>query len=172
MPHHLTTDQVAFIVMHDSAMSRSIILVNSGRKGKRDPTRQLYGRSLSLPRMDFTWLDAVKVAREPSCPKCGSKSNTGANSSVDQVTASFRDHQEGLSAAYLLFLITNFIQRAGELLRERLAPAHRRMLMVDGVVSVALSIWRSYQVDSRRGWIAIPHSRERKSFIPVFIGKR
>jgi DNA-binding winged helix-turn-helix (wHTH) protein len=43
------------------------------------------------------------------------------------------------------------------------APAHRRMLLVDGVVPVALVICRSYQRESRGGWVAIPHPRERKN---------
>jgi len=33
MAHRLTTDQVAFTVMHELGHARSIILVNSGRKG-------------------------------------------------------------------------------------------------------------------------------------------
>src|SRR5262249_30580619 len=40
--------------------------------------------------------------------------------SRDQLAASFREYQEGLCAAYLLFVFMDFIQRAGELLRDRL----------------------------------------------------
>ena len=36
------------------------------------------------------------------------------------ITASLRDYQQGLGAAYLLFVFMDFIQRAGELLRDRL----------------------------------------------------
>jgi len=43
------------------------------------------------------------------------------HNSVDQVAASFREYQEGLGAAYLLFVFMDFIQRAGELLRDRLS---------------------------------------------------
>ena len=39
---------------------------------------------------------------------------------INHVTATLHDYQRGLGAAYLLFAYMDFIQRAGELLRERL----------------------------------------------------
>jgi uncharacterized membrane protein YccC len=49
------------------------------------------------------------------------KATEAKDNSVDRVTASFHDYQEGLCATYLLFVFMDFVQRAGELLRDRLS---------------------------------------------------
>jgi hypothetical protein len=122
MVHHLTNDQAAFIVMHELghvALDHPSRLRAESKAGCDATTlRQEFefaadGFALGLMRS--------KLLENLRAQSANPRGTEVENDSVDQVTASFREYQEGLCAVYLLFVFMDFIQRAGELLRDRLS---------------------------------------------------
>jgi len=122
MAHYLTTDQVAFIVMHELghvALDHPCRLRAESKTGCDATTlRQEFefaadGFALGLMRS--------KLLENLRAQSANPRATEAESDSVVQVTASFREYQEGLCAAYLLFVFVDFIQRAGELLRDRLS---------------------------------------------------
>ena len=122
MAHHLTTDQVAFIVMHELG---HVALDHPRRLRAESKT----GCDATTLRQEFEFaadgfalgLMRSKLLENLRAQSANPRATEAENDSVDQVTASFREYQEGLCAAYLLFVFVDFIQRAGELLRDRLS---------------------------------------------------
>jgi hypothetical protein len=122
MAHHLTTDQVAFIVMHELghvALDHPRRLLAESKTGSDATTlRQEFefaadGFALGLMRS--------KLLENLRAQSANPRATEAENDSVNEVTASFREYQEWLCAAYLLFVFMDFIQRAGQLLRDRLS---------------------------------------------------
>jgi hypothetical protein len=122
MAHHLTTDQVAFIVMHELG---HVALDHPRRLRAERKT----GYDATTLRQEFEFaadgfalgLMRSKLLKNLRAQSANPKATETENNSVDQVTASLREYQEGLCAAYLLFVFMDFIQRAGDLLRDRLS---------------------------------------------------
>lgn len=114
MAHRLTSDQVAFIVMHELghiALDHPRRLRLESKTGCDATTLQhefefaADGFALGLMRS--------KLLENLRTQSANPSARDAENDSVDQVTASFREYQEGLCAAYLLFVFMDFIQRAG-----------------------------------------------------------
>jgi len=121
MAHHLTTDQVAFIVMHELG---HVALDHPRRLRVESKT----GYDATTLRQEFEFADGFalglmrsKLLENLRAQSANPRATKAENDSVDQVAASFREYQEELCAAYLLFVFMDFIQRAGELLRDRLS---------------------------------------------------
>lgn len=122
MAHHLTTDRVAFIVMHELG---HVALDHPRRLRAESKT----GCDATTLRQEFEFaadgfalgLMRSKLLENIRAQSANPRATEAENDSVDQVTASFREYQEALCAAYLLFVFMDFTQRAGELLRDRLS---------------------------------------------------
>jgi hypothetical protein len=122
MAHHLTADQVAFIVMHELG---HVALDHPRRLRAESKT----GYDATTLRHEFEFaadgfalgLMRSKLLKNLRAQSANPKATKAENNSVDQVSASLCEYQEGLCAAYLLFVFMDFIQRAGELLRDRLS---------------------------------------------------
>jgi hypothetical protein len=121
MAHHLTADQVSFIVMHElghvALNHPRQIQAKVAKNGDIKTLRHEFefaadGFALGLIRSKL--LQSLR-------PQSTSPSATEAETnSLEHTTASFHKYQEMLCAIYLLFVYMDFIQRAGELLRNRL----------------------------------------------------
>ena len=121
MAHRLTADQLDFIVMHELGH----VALDHPRRMK---TEGASGHDVTSIRHEFEFAaDAFalglmrsklikKVRGRTETPKAADPENTP----IGGVVASLRSYQSGLGAAYLLFAYMDFIQRAGELLRDRL----------------------------------------------------
>ena len=121
MAHRLTAEQLDFIVMHELGH----VALDHPRRLKAESTSR---RDVTTIRHEFEFAaDAfalglmrsrlVKYIRgAPDAPSEAVLDDTRVN----HVTATLHDYQRGLGAVYLLFVSMDFIQRAGELLRERL----------------------------------------------------
>jgi len=122
MAQHLTNDQVAFIVMHELG---HVALDHPRRLRAESKT----GCDATTLRQEFEFaadgfalgLMRSKLLENLRAQSANPRATEAESDSVVQVTASFREYQEGLCAAYLLFAFVDFIQRAGELLRDRLS---------------------------------------------------
>lgn len=122
MAQHLTADQVAFIVMHELG---HVALDHPRRLRAESKT----GCDATTLRREFEFaadgfalgLMRSKLLENLRAQSANPRATEAENDSVDQVTASFREYQKGLCAVYLLFVFVDFIQRAGELLRDRLS---------------------------------------------------
>jgi len=119
LAHNLTVDQLDFIVMHELghvALDHPKRLQAEGRKGYDvKPVRHEFEYSadafaLGLMRSRFMWrarsvsLQEIEENEEPD---------------TKTITGALHDYQRGLGSVYLLFTYMDFIQRAGELLRDR-----------------------------------------------------
>ena len=132
MAHHLTNDQVAFIVMHELG---HVALDHPRRLRSESKT----GGDATTLRQEFefaadgfrTWLDTLKSRSRTFVLKVRIQEQQRRRKIRYEVTASFREYQEGLCAAYLLFVFMDFIQRAGELLRDRLSEHINIRLRMD-----------------------------------------
>jgi hypothetical protein len=122
MAHHLTTDQVAFIVMHELghvALDHPERLQAERNKGcdvtslRHEFEFAADGFALGLMRS--------RLVKEVLAKSTNPKAAEADNDPVAQITASLHEYQQGLGAVYVLFVFMDFIQRAGELLRDRLA---------------------------------------------------
>ncbi len=121
MAHRLTADQIDFIVMHELG---HVALDHPGRLRAESKT----GCDATTLRHEFEFaadafalgLMRSKLVKEVSAKSTIPKATEVKINPVDQITASLREYQQGLGAAYLLFIFMDFIQRAGELLRDRL----------------------------------------------------
>jgi hypothetical protein len=121
LAHRLTADQLDFIVMHELGH----VALDHPRRLRAENE---LGRDVTTVRHEFEFASdafALGLLRSRLVKEVRDKTKLprSANAqitSVDAVTASLHDYQRGLGAAYLLFTYMDFIQRAGELLRDRL----------------------------------------------------
>lgn len=120
MAHRLTADQLDFIVMHELghvALDHPARLKAENGKG-RDETIlrhefEFAADAFALGLMRSKLLTRARGASDPA-------NEVGAGDvRIDHVTTALHDYQSGLCATYLLLAYMDFIQRAGELLRQR-----------------------------------------------------
>jgi Zn-dependent protease with chaperone function len=121
MAHHLTNDQVDFIFMHEL-----------GHVALHHPERlqaeRKAGHDATLLRHEFEFAADVfalglmrsKLVKQVRAKSVIPKVAEADDDPVEQITASLHEYQQGLGAVYVLFIFMDFIQRAGELLRDRL----------------------------------------------------
>ena len=100
MAHRLTTEQLDFVVMHELGH----VTLDHPRRLKAESAP---GRDVTTIRHDEFAADAFALGLMD-------------DARINHVTAALHDYQRGLGATYLLFAYMDFIQRAGELVRERL----------------------------------------------------
>ena len=121
MAHRLTTEQLDFIVMHELGH----VALNHPHRLRAESTP---GRDVTTVRHEFEFaadafalgLMRSKLVKEVLAGTKLPKAADAEITPIDKVTASLHDYQRGIGAAYLLFAYMDFIQRAGELLRDRL----------------------------------------------------
>jgi Zn-dependent protease with chaperone function len=120
MAHQLTADQICFIVMHELghvALDHPHRIHAEGNLGVDVTTvRHEFEFAADAFALGLMRSRLVRRVRNITMPgEVGSESRP-----VDDLTASLHEYQQELGAAYLLFVYMDFIQRAGELLRDRL----------------------------------------------------
>jgi hypothetical protein len=121
MAHRLTADQLGFIVMHELGH----VALDHPRRLQAESKP---GYDVTTVRHEFEFaadtfalgLMRSKLVNEVRNKGTVAKPAEAENNPVDEATASLHEYQQGLGAAYLLFVYMDFIQRAGELLRDRL----------------------------------------------------
>lgn len=120
LAHELTADQLDFIVMHELG---HIALDHPRRLIAEKAT----GQSVTGIRHEFEFgADAFALGLMRSRFMLRTRAATDAGVETDQVevtpriTGALNDYQRQLGSVYLLFTYMDFIQRAGELLRDRL----------------------------------------------------
>lgn len=132
LAHRLTADQLDFIVMHELG---HVTLDHPLRlKAESAP-----GRNVMTIRYEFEFAAdafALGLMRSRLLKNIRSASHTSSGAGVDDtrinhVTAALHDYQRGLGATYLLFAYMDFIQRAGEFLRQRLGGRIRMRTQMD-----------------------------------------
>jgi hypothetical protein len=118
--HRLTNDQVDFILMHELghvALTHPERL-QAERKAGHDVTPlrhefEFAADAFALGLMRSKLIKQVKAKNE--IPQVGE-----ADGRSGQITESLDEYQQALGAVYILFIFMDFIQDAGELLRDRL----------------------------------------------------
>lgn len=121
MAHHLTNDQVEFIVMHELG---HVALNHPERLRAESKT----GCDATTLRREFEFAADVfalglmrsKLVKDVRAKSASPKAAETDNDPVEPVTISLHEYEQGIGAVYVLFLFMDFIQRAGELLRDRL----------------------------------------------------
>jgi hypothetical protein len=121
MVHWFTNDQVDFVLMHELGH------VALAHPQKLQAERKA-GRDLTVLRHEFEFAAdsfALGLMRSKLVKRVRSATDSSrtdpAVSQVEHVVESLHDYQRALGSVYLLFLYMDFIQRAGELLRDRLS---------------------------------------------------
>jgi hypothetical protein len=120
LAHELTADQLDFIVMHEIG---HVALDHPRRLMAEKAT----GQDVTVIRHEFEFnADAFALGLMRSRFMVRTRAATDAGVQTDQVevgpgiTGALHDYQRQLGSVYLLFTYMDFIQRAGELLRDRL----------------------------------------------------
>jgi hypothetical protein len=119
--HRFTNDQVDFIMMHELghvALSHPQRLQKE-RDAGHDVTQlrhefEFAADAFALGLMRSKLLKHVKA--ESESPQVGE-----TDSQTNRITESLHDYQGALGSVYILFIFMDFIQQAGELLRDRLS---------------------------------------------------
>jgi hypothetical protein len=119
--HQLTAEQLEFIVMHELGH----VALDHPRRLRMESTS---GRDVTTVRHEFEFaadafalgLMRSKLVKEVRNQTKLDQAADANITPIDEVTTSLHNYQRGLGAAYLLFLYMDFVQRAGELLRDRL----------------------------------------------------
>jgi hypothetical protein len=118
--HRLTNDQVDFILMHElgHVALKHPERLQAERKG---------GHDVTLLRHEFEFAAdafALGLMRSKLVKQVRAKSEipqvAEADGRIGQITESLHEYQQALGAVYILFIFMDFIQHAGELLRDRL----------------------------------------------------
>jgi hypothetical protein len=119
--HHFTNDQVDFIMMHELghvALSHPQRLQKERNAG-HDVTQlrhefEFAADAFALGLMRSKLIKHVKA--ESESPQVGE-----TDSQTSRITESLHEYQGALGSVYILFIFMDFIQEAGELLRDRLS---------------------------------------------------
>jgi hypothetical protein len=122
MAHRLTADQLDFIVMHELGH----VALDHPRRLRADSR---LGHDVTTERHEFEFaadtfalgLMRSKLVKEVRLKTQTPKTAETTVAPIDEIIASLHDYQRELGAVYLLFVYMDFVQRAGELMRDRLA---------------------------------------------------
>lgn len=171
MAHHLTNDQVAFIVMHELG---HVALDHPRRLRAESKT----GGDATTLRQEFEFaadgfalgLIRSKLIENLRAQSANPRATEAEKDSVNQVTASFREYQEGLCAAYLLFVFMDFIQRAGELLRDRLSEHINIRLRMDTHPEARARLERLELMNLGEHLYTSPLQRYARDFLQAVLG--
>jgi hypothetical protein len=120
MAHRLTAEQLDFIIMHELGH----VALDHPRRLRAE---HVAGHNATTARHEFEFaadafgLGLLRSKLVRYTRYALEAPNQPDDARISRVTDSLHDYQSGLGAAYLLFAYMDFIQRAGELLRERLS---------------------------------------------------
>ena len=117
--HELTYDQTDFIVMHELGH----VALDHPRRLKAEVEA---GRNVTMTRHEFEFsADAFALGLMRSSLMNATKAalqgdqRLASGDAVNALTGALHDHQRQLGSVFLLFTYMDFIQRAGEMLRDR-----------------------------------------------------